>query len=113
MYTYWLADQLKDTPITVNSIRVTNVRIDVDTRYPDMPKFKRRMYALKSKSAITPEQMAETYTYLATSDAVRTTTGTYYDDPTHVVSSSSYSRDPEHIVALMKLTHSYIKTARA
>lgn len=110
MYTYWLADQLKETPITVNSIRVTNVRIDVDTRYPDMPKYKRRMYALKSKSAITPEKMAETYTYLATSDAVRTTTGKYFDDPTHIVNSSGYSRNPEHIAALMTLTQAYIKT---
>jgi NAD(P)-dependent dehydrogenase (short-subunit alcohol dehydrogenase family) len=112
MYTYWLADQLKDTAITANSIRVTNVRIDVDARYPDMSKFKRRMYAMKSKSAITPEEMAETYTYLATSDEVSTTTGIYYDDPTHVVSSNSYSRDPKHIAELMALTHDYLKIGK-
>lgn len=109
MYTYWLADPLKNTPITVNAIRVTNVRIDVDTRYPDMPKYKRRLYALKSRAAITPEQMAETYTYLATSADVRTTTGAYFDDSTHMVSSSGYSRDPEHIAAVMTLTYSYFQ----
>ena len=57
--------------------------------------------------------MAQTYTYLATSDEVRTTTGKYYDDPTHVVNSSGYSRDPESIEKLMALTWPYLKTAES
>jgi NAD(P)-dependent dehydrogenase (short-subunit alcohol dehydrogenase family) len=111
MYTYWLADQLKDTPITANSIRVTNVRIDIDRRYPTSSKWMKRMYALKSSFSITPEKMAETYTYLAISDKVQETTGTYYDDPTHIVNSSGYSRDPENIDKVMALTWSYLKPA--
>jgi NAD(P)-dependent dehydrogenase (short-subunit alcohol dehydrogenase family) len=111
MYTYWLAEQLKDTPVTVNSIRVTNVRVDIDKRYPTSSTLMKRMYAIKSRFSITPEQMAETYTYLATSDKVRTTTGKYYDDPAHIVNSSGYSRDPENIEKLMALTWSYLKKA--
>jgi len=37
MYTYWLAEKLKDTKITVNCIRVTNVKIDIK-RYPNLTK---------------------------------------------------------------------------
>jgi NAD(P)-dependent dehydrogenase (short-subunit alcohol dehydrogenase family) len=109
MYTYWLANQMKDTPVTVNSIRVTNVRVDVDKQYPGLPKLMRKIYALKSKSAITPEQMAETYTYLATSTEVNLTTGMYFDDPKHIVTSSDYSRNPENIGKVMSLTQSFIK----
>ncbi len=108
MYTYWLADQLKDTAVTANSIRVTNVLIDVDTRYPTTNKWLRKMYSLKSKFSITPAQMAETYTYLATSPDVATTTGTYYDDPKHIVSSNGYSKNPENIEALMATTMKYL-----
>jgi NAD(P)-dependent dehydrogenase (short-subunit alcohol dehydrogenase family) len=109
MYTYWLADQMKNTSVTVNSIRVTNVRIDVDKRYPGLPTIMRKMYAIKSLFAITPEKMAKTYTYLATSDDVNQTTGTYFDSPQNIVSSSEYSRDPENIEKVMALTKSYIK----
>ena len=109
MYTYWLADQLSDTATTANSIRVTNVRIDVDERYPGVPAIMRKMYAIKSKFAITPEKMAETYTYLATSPEIKQTTGAYFDDPQHSVSSSAYSRDPENIEQLMALTRSFIQ----
>ena len=107
MYTYWLAEKLKDTAVTVNAIRVTNVQIDVDARYPTTNKWMRKMYSMKSKFSITPAQMAETYTYLATSPEVATTTGTYYDDPKHIVSSNGYSKKPENIQALMKVTMNY------
>lgn len=113
MYTYWLAEQLKDSLITANSIRVTNVRVDIDARYPTSSKLMKRMYAIKSSFSITPEQMAETYTYLATSDEVRETSGRYFDDPTHIVSSSGYSQDPENIEKVMALTRSYLKTSAA
>jgi len=108
MYTYWLADTLKDAAVTANAIRVTNVRIDVDERYPDMPKLMRQMYAIKSSFAIAPEEMAQTYTYLATSDEVSQTTGKYFDNPSSIVSSSGYSRDRENITAVMALTRGYL-----
>ncbi len=109
MYMYGLAEALGDTAVTINAIRVTNVRIDVDARYPHLPKWMRKIYSFKSKFAITPEQMAETYSYLATSDDVSQTTATYYDDPTHIVKSSKYSRKPENITAVMAMTMGYLE----
>lgn len=111
MYTYWLAEQLGDTAVTANCIRVTNVKIDVDARYPGVPKIMRKMYSLKSKFSISPEKMAETYTYLALSPEVNQTTGTYYDDPQHSVNSSGYSKDKNNIKQLMDLTMTYLPRA--
>ena len=108
MYTFWLAEQMQDTPITVNSIRVTNVKIDIEERYPDASKLSKWMYSMKSKQSISPEEMAETYTYLAVSDEVKTTTGTYYDDPTHIVRASNYSYDKANIEQVMALTRKYL-----
>ena len=64
-------------------------------------------HALKSSFAITPEEMAKTCTYLAPSDEVKWTTGAYFDDPSHMVSSSGYSRDREKIEKVMGLTVDY------
>jgi NAD(P)-dependent dehydrogenase (short-subunit alcohol dehydrogenase family) len=93
MYTYWLAEKLRDTTLTVNSILVTNGKIDVDSRYPELPKLARKMYSLKSKFSISPEKMAETYTFLALSPEVREIIGSYFDDPQHIVHSTLYSRE--------------------
>ena len=112
MYTYWLAEELAHTPVTANSIRVTNVKIDIETRYPNASRLSKSMYALKSRFSISPEQMAQTYTYLATSPEVRDVSGKYFDDPTHIVKSSGYSRDKENIAAVMALTQRYIQQAR-
>lgn len=108
MYTFGLAKDLKDTPITVNSIRVTNVKINIEERYPNLSKLQKFMYTQKSKQSISPEEMAKTYTYLATSDEVCKITGTYYDDPKHIVKASKYAYQPENISALMELTQSYL-----
>ncbi|KAA3664010.1 MAG: SDR family NAD(P)-dependent oxidoreductase [Chloroflexi bacterium] len=109
MYTFWLADKLGDTAVTVNSIRVTNVKIDIESRYPNASKFSKWVYSQKSKSSISPEEMAKTYTYLAVSDEVSKTTGTYYDDPTHIVRASNYSYDKSNIEQVMACTMRYLK----
>jgi len=113
MTTYWLAEELKDTAVTANSIRVTNVRIDIDKRYPGTPALLRKVYSIKSKFAMTPEKMAETYTYLATSPEVSQTTGAYFDDPKHIVTSSGYSKDKAHIKQVMAMTKSYLQKNKA
>ncbi len=59
MFTYWLADKLKLEGITVNCVRVTNVKIDIN-RYPNLSHIAQWAYAIKSKKSISPEQMAET-----------------------------------------------------
>ncbi len=110
MYTYWLADRLGETAVTVNAIRVTNVKIDIETRYPNASRLMKFMYAQKSKSSISPEEMAQTYLYLAVSDEMTGVTGTYYDDPTHIVTSSKYSYDKENIEQVMALTMGYLQS---
>lgn len=109
MYTYWLAKTLAETAVTANSIRVTNVQIDVDERYPELPALLRKMYAFKSKFSITPEEMAETYTYLALSPEMAQTSGKYYDDPEHIVDSPAYTHDWANIEAMMAATRRFIK----
>ncbi len=109
MYTYWLAKMLGETAVTANAIRVTNVQIDVDERYPHLPTLLRKMYSLKSRFSITPEEMAKTYTYLALSPDVAQTTGKYFDDPEHIVDSSAYTHDWESIEKVMQLTRRTMK----
>lgn len=107
MYTYSLADQLKDTNITVNCIRVTNVKLDMD-RYPKASKLYKFIYSIKSRSALTPERMAKTYVFLATSLNLKNTSGKYFDERNTIVESSKYSSDPENIRIVMELTEKYL-----
>lgn len=46
------------------------------------------MYATKSRFSISPEHMAEMYTYLAVSNQGSKITGKCFEDPTRVVSTS-------------------------
>lgn len=108
MYTYWLARKLENTQITVNCIRVTNVKLDI-SRYPNISRIAKFMYSIKSKFSLSPEEMAETYTYLATSDEVDEITGKYFDEKNHYVSSSKYSYDSDNIKKVMDLTMKYLK----
>ncbi|MFO8069873.1 MAG: SDR family oxidoreductase [Alkalibacterium sp.] len=108
MYTYWLSEKLKDTPVTVNCIRVTNVKIDID-RYPDISGVMKRMYSVKSRFSISPEKMAETYTYLATSPEVEHVTGKYFNEKRETVSSSNYSQNQDDIREVMGMTMKYIR----
>nr|WP_319571082.1 SDR family NAD(P)-dependent oxidoreductase [uncultured Draconibacterium sp.] len=108
MYTYWLADQLKNTTVTANCIRVTNVKVDV-SRYPDISAFMKWVYKLKSKSALSPEEMAQTYTWLAVAPELANITGKYFNEKKQEVQSSAYSRGKENIEALMNLSMQYIK----
>lgn len=108
MYTYWLSEQLKYTNITVNCIRVTNVKVDT-SRYPDISGFMKFLYSIKSRFSISPEDMAKTYTYLAVSSDINTMTGKYFNEKNKEVSSSPYSMKKENIDAVMGLTLKYIE----
>ncbi|SOE23749.1 NAD(P)-dependent dehydrogenase, short-chain alcohol dehydrogenase family [Spirosomataceae bacterium TFI 002] len=107
MYTYWLAEKLQNTAITVNCIRVTNVKIDT-SRYPDISGFMKFLYSIKSKFSISPEDMATTYTYLASSAEVNKTTGKYFNEKKATVGSSQYSLKKENIDALMEMSFRYL-----
>jgi len=106
MYTYWLAKKLSNTSITVNCIRVTNVKIDIN-RYSDISGLMKFMYSIKSKFSISPDEMANTYTYLATSLNLNKTTGKYFNEKNEIVDSSSYSKVHKNIEELMNLTMKY------
>ncbi|SFG38294.1 NAD(P)-dependent dehydrogenase, short-chain alcohol dehydrogenase family [Halobacillus alkaliphilus] len=106
MYTYWLAEHLKDTRVTVNGVRVTNVKVDI-SRYPDLSKGMKILYSMKSRFSISPEEMAETYTYLALSPEMNEVTGEYFNEKNEIVSSSSYSKNKRNIEEVMELTMKY------
>lgn len=108
MYTYWLAKKLSDTSITVNCVRVTNVKIDI-TRYPNLSGLMKFMYSIKRKFSISPDEMAKTYTYLATSTDLKMTTGKYFNEKNRIVDSSPYSKNFKNIEELMILTTKYIE----
>lgn len=108
MYTYWLADRCRGTTITSACIRVTNVKIDIN-RYPNLSPFMKRLYALKSKSSLTPERMAETYVFASTAEELPAGSGSYLDEHNRAVSSSAYSHDADKISRLMELTEKYIR----
>lgn len=103
MYTYWLSRELAGTKVTANCIRVTNVKVDL-SRYPHLSRLSRFLYSLKSRSSVSPEQMAEAYVRLATSPVFDHTNGEYLDEKLAPVDSSPYSRNPQEIEALMKHT---------
>ena len=94
MFTYDLAERLKGSGVTVNCVRVTNVAIP-DERLTHLPKWLLKIYQLKRSMAITPEQQAETYVYLAADPAVQDITGGYWDEHNQMVRSNakSYNRE--------------------
>ncbi len=108
IYTYWLAKKLKETSITVNCIRVTNVKIDI-SRYPNISRFNKWLYKQKSKKSITPEVMAKTYTFLALDPRFERVTGRYFNEHNEEVKSSAYTYSEDEAEKVMKLTFSYFK----
>lgn len=108
MFTYYLANELKDTNVTINSVRVTAVKIDLN-RHPDISGLARWAYKQKSKQSITPEEMAKTYTYLAISDEVKGVSGKYFDENNKQVSSNKYTYEEINIQRVMKLTNKYLE----
>ncbi|MEX1308462.1 MAG: SDR family NAD(P)-dependent oxidoreductase [Eubacteriales bacterium] len=108
MFTYHLAKELEGSKATINCVRVTAVKVDM-SRLSGVSGFMKWVYEQKSKQAITPEEMAKTYTYLATSDAVAGISGKVFDEKNQQVESSKYMKDPEIIESVMKLTRAYLK----
>lgn len=96
MFTYDLAERLKDSGVTVNCVRVTNVAIP-DDRLTHLPGWLRKVYALKRSMSITPERQAETYVYLAADSGVQGVTGGYWDENNRQVRSNqnSYNRETQ------------------
>lgn len=109
IYTRWLAAQLRDTRITVNCIRVPAVKTDVG-KYADLPAIMKKLYALKSRFALTPAQMAEVYVWAAMADALSNVTGQCFDEERNVVGVPRFARQEANIEAVMNLAMSYLKS---
>jgi len=77
MFTYDLAERLKGTGVTVNCVRVTNVALP-DDRLTTIPPWMQKIYNVKRKLSITPEQQAQTYVYLSADPEVAGITGGYW-----------------------------------
>lgn len=92
MVTYELARRLEGTGVTVNCIRVPNVKIDLN-RARDLPWYMRHTYRIKRSFGITPEEMAKTYVHLVTAPEMEGVTGRYFDERGNEVKSSEKSYD--------------------
>jgi NAD(P)-dependent dehydrogenase (short-subunit alcohol dehydrogenase family) len=94
MFTYQLAERMKNKGISANCIRVTNVALP-DEKIAHLPAWQQKIYKLKRSKAITPEQQAEVYKYLAVSPEVEGITGKYWDESKCQVNSNqkSYNRE--------------------
>ena len=112
MFTLYLAEKLENTNITVNCIRVPAVRVGI-ARHPNLSGFTKWVYKQKSKQALSPEAMAAVYTYLATSDDVKTLTGRYFDENCQQVQPNAYTRKKENIRAVVSLTYQYLNRRKA
>jgi NAD(P)-dependent dehydrogenase (short-subunit alcohol dehydrogenase family) len=108
MYSLWLSKELKDTKITVNSIRVPAVRVDL-LKYPNLPGVLKKIYKFKSRFSLPPSNMAETYEYLSTSDELKDKSGEYFNEKNETVKFSNYQKNWNEIEKLMELTLKYIK----
>ena len=96
MFTLDLSRRLEGTGVTVNCVRVGNVAIP-DERLTHLPGWMRKAYNLKRKFAMTPEQMAETYVWLAADPSIQNTTGGYFDAPNVPVKANkaAYNQDTQ------------------
>jgi len=94
MFTFYLAERLQGTGVTVNCVRVGNVAIP-DERLTHLPEWQRKMYHAKRKFALTPKKMAETYTWLSLDPALETVTGGYWDAPNRPVKANRKAYDKD------------------
>jgi NAD(P)-dependent dehydrogenase (short-subunit alcohol dehydrogenase family) len=93
MFTFDLAERLKETGVNVNCVRVTNVAIP-EERLSHLPGLLKKVYSLKRKMSISPEKQAETYVYLAADPELINVTGGYWDENKKLVHASPKSYNP-------------------
>ena len=107
IFTHWLSKRGSKTRITANCIRVPAVRINID-KYRGLSVMQKKAYALKSKLALSPEQMANAYTFLATAAEMEGVTGLYYNEKMKPVKPPRYTEQSQNINKVMELTMSYL-----
>jgi len=87
LFTYALADRLKDRPISASAVDPGCVATNFARNNGLVPWLKHRLYYLLKGQLRTPAQGAETIVYLATSDEVEGMTGKYFMDKKEMRSS--------------------------
>jgi NAD(P)-dependent dehydrogenase (short-subunit alcohol dehydrogenase family) len=102
MFTYEIARRLEGTGVTANCIRVTNVALP-DEKLTHLPAWQQKIYKIKRKMALTPEQQAETYAFLALSTEL-TDNGGYWDENNRQVKSNKSSYNKELCAKLWKVS---------
>lgn len=111
MFSFHLAERLKDTGVTVNCVRVGNIAIP-DSRLDHLPAWLVKIYHAKRKFAMTPEKMAETYTWLSTDPAMKTVTGGYWDAPDMAVKANKNAYNKETWKRLWDATAKLAKVSK-
>ena len=87
MFSLYLADIQHN--IRVQAVRVANVRIDM-SRYQQISPILKQMYKIKAKFSISPQEMAEVYTTLATTESYN---GFLYDENCREVRANKFAYD--------------------
>ncbi|HVO66928.1 MAG TPA: SDR family NAD(P)-dependent oxidoreductase [Syntrophales bacterium] len=88
LFTYELADRLKNIKVTANAVDPGGVATNFARNNGLINWLKHRIYYLMKGNLLTPEQGAETIIYLATSPSVEGITGKYFKDKKAIKSSS-------------------------
>lgn len=97
MFTYKLAKKLEDSDVHVNNIRVPSVKIPEERFIAwGVPTWQRKIVLMKTRSAMTPEKMAESYISLATDTKYANLNGMYLNEKLKPVGSNRYSRKVEN-----------------
>lgn len=94
LFTYSLAEKLKNTSITANCMHPGSVATNIIYSDPDAGAGIKSLYAVSSLFLSKPEKGAETVIYLATSQNVSSITGKYFINKKAVESSPlSYNKE--------------------
>lgn len=92
-------ERLAGSTVSVHCIRVTNVKVDI-SRYPNLSAMMKMMYRMKSRFSISPEQMAQVYTELATGEKRQ---GFYYDEKLLEVRANRHAYNQDARLRLWEL----------
>ncbi|MGE5846149.1 MAG: SDR family oxidoreductase [Ignavibacteria bacterium] len=111
LYTYSLAEKLKNTNITANCMHPGSVATNIIYSDPDAGAGIKFLYAVSALFLSKPEKSAETVIYLATSQNVSSITGKYFINK-KAVESSPLSYDKELGSKLWEVSEDLISSSQ-
>lgn len=89
MVSLFMREHLSESNVSVFAVRVTNVKVDI-SRYSNISTILKAMYRIKSRFAISPQDMAKAYVALAHGAKVK---GFLYDEKLQEVRCNAYAYD--------------------